>query len=85
MMQNTYRFEVVISKSGGGMMIARRAAKNVQSIVPNQREWLSILVCVNVAGQSIPSFYIFKGKRFRTIISNSVRREQQWQCNHAHG
>lgn len=47
------------------MVIARTAAKRVQSIVPNQREWLSVLVCVNAAGQSIPSFYIFKGNRFR--------------------
>lgn len=56
---------VVIGKSGGGMVIARSAAKRVQSMVPNQREWLSVLVCVNATGQSIPSFYIFKGKRFR--------------------
>jgi hypothetical protein len=37
----------------------------VQSIVPNQWEWLSVLVCINAAGLSIPSFYIFRGKRFR--------------------
>ena len=48
------------------MVIAKTSAKRVQSIVPNQREWLSVLVCVNAAGQSIPSFYIFRGKRFRT-------------------
>lgn len=52
-------------KSGGGMVIARTGAKRVQSIVPNQREWLSVLVCVNAAGTAIPSFYIFRGKRFR--------------------
>ena len=52
-------------KSGGGMVIARTGAKRVQSIVPNQREWLSVLVCLNVASTAIPSFYIFRGKRFR--------------------
>lgn len=31
----------------------------------DEREWLSVLVCVNASGLSIPSFYIFKGKRFR--------------------
>src|SRR5450759_3875476 len=47
------------------MVIARTGAKRVQSIIPNQREWLSVLVCVNAAGHAIPSFYIFRGRRFR--------------------
>ena len=47
------------------MVIAKTGAKRVQSIVPNQREWLSVLVCINAASQSIPSFYIFRGRRFR--------------------
>jgi hypothetical protein len=47
------------------MVIAKTSAKCVQSIIPNQREWLSVLVCVNAAGRAIPSFYIFRGKRFR--------------------
>lgn len=46
-------------------MIARTGAKQVHSIVPNQREWLSVLVCMNAAGFAIPSFYIFRGRRFR--------------------
>ena len=46
-------------------MIARRGARRVHSIVPNQREWLSVLVCINAVGTSIPSFYIFHGRRFR--------------------
>lgn len=33
--------------------------------VPDQREWLSTLVCINAGGSAIPFFYIFKGKRFR--------------------
>jgi hypothetical protein len=37
----------------------------VHSIIPDQREWLSVLVCMNAAGLAIPSFYVFKGKRFR--------------------
>lgn len=27
-------------------------------------EWLTVLTCINAVGQSIPSFYIFCGKRF---------------------
>jgi hypothetical protein len=52
-------------RNGGAIVIARRGARRVHSIVPNQREWLSVLVCINAAGSSIPSFYIFRGRRFR--------------------
>jgi hypothetical protein len=51
-------------KNGGGIVIARTGARRVHSIVPDHREWLSVLVCINAAGLSIPSFYIFRGKRF---------------------
>ena len=51
-------------KNGGGVIIARTGARQVHSIVPDQREWLSVLVCINATGSSISSFYIFKGKRF---------------------
>jgi hypothetical protein len=47
------------------MVIVKRGARHIHSIVPNQREWLSVLVAVNAAGQAIPAFYIFRGKRFR--------------------
>ena len=52
-------------RNGGGMVIAKTGTKRVQSIVSNQREWLNVLVCVNAASKAIPSFYIFRGKRFR--------------------
>jgi hypothetical protein len=48
----------------GGVVIARTGARRVHSVVPDQREWLSVLVCINAAGLAIPSFYIFRGKRF---------------------
>jgi hypothetical protein len=51
-------------KNGGRVVIARIGAHRVHSIVPNQREWLSVLVSINAAGFSIPSFYIFREKRF---------------------
>jgi hypothetical protein len=46
------------------MVIAKKGARRVHSIVPNQREWLSVLVVVNAAKQAKPAFYIFKEKRF---------------------
>jgi hypothetical protein len=52
-------------RTGGGIVIVRRGARRVHTIVPDQREWLSVLVCINTAGLAIPSFYVFKGKRFR--------------------
>jgi hypothetical protein len=46
-------------------VIARRGACHVHSIVPDQREWLSVLVCINAAKLAISSFYIFCRKHFR--------------------
>jgi hypothetical protein len=51
-------------KNGGGIVIARTGARHVYSIVLDQQEWLSVLVCINATGSAIPSFYIFRGKRF---------------------
>jgi hypothetical protein len=36
----------------------------VHYIVPNQREWLFVLACVNESGEAILAFYIFQEKRF---------------------
>jgi hypothetical protein len=55
---------VQAGKNGGGLIIARTGARQVHSIVLDQREWLSVLVCANAARAAIPSFYIFRGKRF---------------------
>ena len=63
------------------MVIARTAAKRVQSIVPNQREWFVSTLLDNQSPLSTFSKANVLGK----IISNTVRREQQWQCKHAHG
>jgi hypothetical protein len=37
----------------------------LQSIIPKESEWLSMLVCVNAAGYHIPNFYIFRGRSFQ--------------------
>jgi hypothetical protein len=53
-------------RNGGGTLVfARKGSKLVHSIIPDQREWLSVLACVNATGGYIPHFYIFKGKRMR--------------------
>jgi hypothetical protein len=61
---------MAVGKGGGARIIARIGVRHVHSIVPNQREWLSILVYINTAGQSIPSFYIFGSGK---IIFNIAR------------
>lgn len=39
--------------------------RQVHTITPNEREHLSVLSCINAAGEYIPNFYTFKGKQFR--------------------
>jgi len=46
-------------------MIAKRGSRNVHMIVPNKKEWLSVLVCVNAKGESLPNFFIFKRKKLK--------------------
>jgi hypothetical protein len=52
-------------RDGGEMVIAKKGSRAIHSIIHDQREWLSCLVCINAAGSSVLSFYIFRGKRFR--------------------
>jgi len=32
---------------GGGRILAKRGLKNVHTVIPNGREWLVVLLCVN--------------------------------------
>jgi hypothetical protein len=52
-------------REGRGMVIVKRGSRAVHSIIPDQREWLSCLVSINAAGSSIPSFQIFRRRRFK--------------------
>jgi len=57
------RVVVKQAKEGGAHVIARKISKNVHMVTPDQREWLTVLSCINAKGESIPNFYIFKGKK----------------------
>jgi hypothetical protein len=46
-------------------VLAKVGSQNVHQVVPDEQEWLTVLTCINSAGESIPNFYIFRGKRFR--------------------
>jgi hypothetical protein len=54
-----------VGRNGGARVLAKKGVRSVYSIIPKEREWLSVLVCVNAAGYHIPSFYIFCGKTFQ--------------------
>ena len=47
-------------------MWARKGSRSVHKVLPNEREWITNLTCVNAAGDHIPGFYIFQGKRLRS-------------------
>jgi hypothetical protein len=57
--------EVQAGRNGGAYVLAKTGSCSVHQVIPDEREWLTVLTCINVVGQSIPSFYIFRGKRFR--------------------
>ena len=52
-------------RNGGGRVWAKRGSRSVHSVIPNEHEWLTVLTCINAAGESVPGFYIFKGKRIK--------------------
>jgi hypothetical protein len=50
-------------RNGGGTLVfACRESKSVHNIIHDEREWFSILSCINAVGEYIPHFFIFKGE-----------------------
>jgi hypothetical protein len=56
---------VQAGRNGGAYVLAKTGTRSVHQVVPDEWEWLTVLTCINAAGESIPNFYIFRGKRFR--------------------
>ena len=53
-----------VGRNGGGTLVfAQRGSKSVHTIIPNSKEHLTVLLCVNAIGDHVPNFYIFKRKR----------------------
>jgi len=52
----------------------------MHKVVPDQREWLSVLVSINAKGKSLPNFYIFKGKKKKStnFLSKTFERGATW-------
>jgi hypothetical protein len=45
-------------------VVAKKGNKAVRCTIADDREWLSIMTCVNAAGSSIPNLYIFRSRRW---------------------
>jgi hypothetical protein len=69
----------------GGMVIAKRGSRAAHSIIHDSREWLSYLVCINASSLAIPSFYIFRGKRFQRNYIECCETGATWLCKEKHG
>ena len=54
---------MLVNKSGLTRVFASRRTKNVQIVVPNEREHVTILTIISTIGESIFNYYIFKDKR----------------------
>jgi hypothetical protein len=66
-------------------MLAKTGARDVYQVLPDEREWLTVLTCINAAGESIPNFYIFRAKDLEGTTFNFVSKVQQWLCQAKRG
>ena len=62
---NVDEFGANVGKNGIGKAFALKRVRNVHSMIPNEREWLSVLTTINANGETLPNYYIFKGNRPR--------------------
>lgn len=58
-------------------MIAKRGFRDVYTTIPQNKEWLTINVCINVVGRKISLFYTFKGVR---ILGNYLEHVEPSAC-----
>ena len=53
------------NKNGHTKVFAPRGTRNVQVVVPNEREHITILNAISANGDILPNMYIFKGVKVR--------------------
>ena len=53
------------NRNGYSKVFAARGTRNVQVVLPNEKEHISILTAIAPSGDTIPKFYISKGMRAR--------------------
>jgi hypothetical protein len=54
-----------VGRSERGRVLAKTSARSIHIITPNEREHISMLSCINAAGDSIPNYYVFKSKQYQ--------------------
>jgi hypothetical protein len=70
-------------RRGGGRILAKTDAKSFHIITPNEREHISVLSCINAAGDSIPNYYVFNCKQYQRayIAKCEIRARMGMQIN----
>ena len=66
------------NKNGLGKVIARKGARKVQVLVPNEREWMTVLTIINAEREYPPHFYIFKEKRKTRCYVSKCEENCMW-------
>jgi hypothetical protein len=54
---------VQVGQNGGVFILVNSDFRSMHSIIPNKREWLYVLFCINATKKCLLIFYIFKGKK----------------------
>ena len=44
--------------------MAKKRAKKIHVVVPNEREWMTVFSTINAICESLSNFYVFKEKRY---------------------
>ena len=62
---NCFEIRAHANRNGEGAMLAKRGTRVVHTMALNERIWTSILVAINSTSETMPNYYVFKGKRPR--------------------
>jgi hypothetical protein len=80
---NCDEFGAQVGRNGGGRVLAKKGLWSVYSIIPKEREWLSVLVCVNAI--IFPAFAFSVIRLFKEITLRNVTIMLPWPYNQKHG
>ena len=67
--------EVQTNRNGHTRVFASRGTRNVQCVVPNEREHLTILSAISASGVSIPNYYTSRAKELARHTFNYLKME----------
>jgi hypothetical protein len=70
-----------VGQNERALILAKIRFGFVHFITLNEHEWLLVFSCMNVVGEYLPSFYIFKGNIFVEITLSNVNLGLLWLCS----